>query len=97
MVLGKIGVLVNFVIEELKFCELLKFGLKIDILMTIVNFTSEFECLSPEKAGNMSLMPCPFIGPKYFGLSKLFWTVTNYFGQVLFILVGSKSFWSGSN
>ena len=43
------------------------------------------------------LMPCPSIGPNYFGLSKLLWIGTNWFGRVQFVLEGSKLFWPGSN
>ena len=32
-----------------------------------------------------------------FGPSKLFWSSTNHFGQVLFVLVWAKSFWTGPN
>ena len=32
-----------------------------------------------------------------FGPSKSFWSSTNHFGRVQFILVGSKSFWTGPN
>ena len=30
----------------------------------------------------------------YFGTSKLFWSSTNHFRQVQFVLVGSRSFWT---
>ena len=32
-----------------------------------------------------------------FGLSKLLWIGTNWFGRVQFVLEGSKLFWPGSN
>ena len=45
----------------------------------------------------LQLIPCPSISPNYFGRSELLWSCTNRFGRVQNILVGSKSFWSGSN
>ena len=39
---------------------------------------------------NSRFMPCPSISP------KLFWTGTNWFDWVEFVLVGTNSFWSGS-
>ena len=45
--------------------------------------------ISPEKAGNLILMPCPSIGPKLFWTVqivldgyKLFWLSPIHFGQV---------------
>ena len=32
-----------------------------------------------------------------FGPSKSFWSSTNHFGQFHFVLIGSKSFWTGPN
>ena len=43
------------------------------------------------------VMPCPSMGPKLFWTNKIILVEYNCFGQVQFVLVGSKLFWAGTN